>query len=144
MTDYFSLKNTNVKVEFKVVGDNFSPDIITERLGVYPTVSWLKNEPIPNREKLLRKTCLWSLCVGYEESINIMIQIEQVIKKLAKVRETLVILKKEFDLNYYIDVFINIENGEKPAINLDYTTIKFLHDIEAEFRMDMCIFDNDE
>lgn len=77
ITDYFSLKNTNVRIEFNIFGDDFSPDIITEKLGIIPTKTWLKNDPLPKRKEKLRKDCYWGLYIGYEESIDIMIQIEQ-------------------------------------------------------------------
>lgn len=112
-------------------------------MGIIPTKTWLKNDPLPKRKEKLRKDCYWGLYIGYEESIDIMIQIEQLKTMLAGKEEQLINLREDLNLIYRLEVVINIENNEKPAIILDYSTIDFLHRIHADFEIDLYVFNDD-
>lgn len=40
----FDLSSTNVMVEFRILGDSFDPDYITDCLAVVPSISWKKGD----------------------------------------------------------------------------------------------------
>lgn len=126
-------------VEFRVLGDDFLPDIITEKLSICPSKTWFKGDKISNREMFRQYSC-WMLNTGYIESLDVNEQIEEIILKLTDKQEILQEIKEEFDVAYRIDIVINIEKNEKPAIFLDTRIIDFTHSINTVIDFDLHIY----
>lgn len=133
------MENTNIKVEFRILGDDFPPEIITEKLSIKPNEVWIKGDKIKNKD-FHRKYSCWILSTGYEESLDINNQLKKIYNIIKIKKNKLRQLKKTYELDYQFDIIINIEKKEKPAIYLDLDIIKFANDIEAEFDFDLYIF----
>ncbi|MDT3427572.1 hypothetical protein J2Z22_003135 [Paenibacillus forsythiae] len=43
------MDNTNVKVQFNIIGEDFCPTEATDRLQVIPTKYWVKGDGIPGK-----------------------------------------------------------------------------------------------
>ncbi len=133
---------TQVMVEFRILGDDFNPDIFTSALSVEPTNSWKKGDEYINQTNLLsiKKSSCWTLSSGRENSLDMGKQIYQVLDKLIGKEEKLINLKSIYDIDYTIDVVIEVENGDTPAIYLESKSIKFANDIGATFDFDMYVY----
>ena len=132
------MDKTNVKVVFSIFGDGFDPNSITDTLLITPTRIWFKGDII--RGDLIRKETCWELATEYEESLDINDQIDQVKKLIQIQQEEIVKLIRQYNLECKLEVIINIENNEKPAIYLNKETVKFVYDLGAEIDIDLYIY----
>lgn len=134
------MNKTNIKVDFRVLGDEFEPKNITNKLLILPSFQWKKGERYTVRKKqFIKKYSCWGITTGYEESYDISIQILKIIDILSDKKRDLIELKKKYKLDYRIDAIINIENGETPGVYLDQNIIRFSNDIGADLDFDMYI-----
>ncbi|CAH2213577.1 DUF4279 domain-containing protein [Tepidibacter aestuarii] len=134
------MDKTNIKVDFRIVGDNFEPSDITSKLSLTPTSAWKKGDKFTRREKNLeKKYSCWRISTGYEESVDIVLQLNKIINILNDKKAILQDLKKVYSFDYRIDAVINIENGEAPALYIESEIIKFANDIGAELDFDLYI-----
>lgn len=133
------MDKTSVLVEFKIIGDEFEPEIINKVLQISPDKYWKKGEQIKNKNSIRNFSC-WSIKTGYEESIDINNQLVKIINKIKDKKNELVELKNQNKFYYKIQVVIKIENNEKPAIYLNRDIIGFLNDIKAELDFDLYIY----
>lgn len=133
------MDKTSVLVEFKIIGDEFEPEIITKVLQISPDKYWKKGERIKNRNSIRNFSC-WSIKTGYEESIDINNQLVKIINKIKDKKNELVELKNKNKFDYKIEVVIKIENNEKPAMYLNSDIIGFVNDIKAELNFDLYIY----
>jgi hypothetical protein len=137
----FSLDNTHVKVYFSILGDVFPIDVVTERLFLKPTESYYKGNVIRNEPFLLtRKETNWAYGTEYQESYDIMEQVNQVLVVLEERKEILIELSKEFEINYLFMIVICVRDGKGPAIYLDKRIVKFAGTINAEIHFDVYDF----
>lgn len=132
------MNNTNVKVEFRILGDDFEPDTITNKLVINPNEYWKIGDTIKNKN-FKRKYSCWSISTGYEESLDINEQLKKILLKISDKKDVLKEIRELLTLEYRLDIIINIEGNEKPAIYLDSETIEFANDIKAEFDFDLYI-----
>jgi hypothetical protein len=133
------MENTNVKLEFIIVGDDFDPEIITDKLLLTPSHYWKNGDKIKNKDKLRTYSC-WSIGTDYEESLDINNQLEKIISTLKTKKTELGELKKRYELDYRFEFVINVENNEKPAMSLNLDVIEFAYEIKAEFDFDLYVF----
>lgn len=134
------MDKTNVKVEFSIFGDGFDPNTITDTLQITPTRTWLKGDNI--KGDLFRKETCWELATEYEESLDINNQIKKIKNLIQDRKDEVVKLIRQNNLECKLEVVINIENNERPAMYINNETIKFIHDIGAEIDFDLYIYNN--
>lgn len=129
------MEKTNVRVDFRIMGDNYDIWDISNALKIEPTQFWSIGDDIRQTGKKREYTC-WILSTGYEETLDIntqLIKIEELfINKTILLKE----LKERNYLSYSIDVIIKIENEEVPAIYLETEIIQFAANIGARFDFD--------
>lgn len=70
-------------VYFSIFGDDFSVYEVTEKLSITPTQSYKKGDSIPNRSSnMVRKETSWGLATGYQVSLDVNNQLQQIIQRL--------------------------------------------------------------
>ncbi len=136
------MDKTQVMVEFRILGDEFEPEIFTSALLINPTSSWKKGENYINQNNMIvkKKFSCWTISSGREESLDIGEQLYKVINKLIGKESILVNLKEQYDIDYTIDVIVEIEDSLSPAVYLESKAIKFANDIGATFDFDLYVY----
>lgn len=134
-----SMDNTNVMVEFRISGDDYDPAVISNILAIQPSESWKKGDKIRNTIKE-REYTGWVMSTGYEESLDINIQLSKMINLLRTKEDCLLNIKDKYSLKYRFDIVINIEKQQVPAIYLDTDAISFSNKIGIEYDFDMYIY----
>ncbi|MBM7608779.1 hypothetical protein JOD29_002026 [Lysinibacillus composti] len=132
------MNKTQVNVYFSLYGDEFPIKEVTEKLKVIPTKTYKKGDLIPNRSKIrYRKETSWDLGTGYQNSLDVNKQLQEILGKLQN--KTLIIneIKDTYSLECKIFIVIKIENGNTPALYMDREIIKFASSIEAEIDVDL-------
>lgn len=132
------MDKTNIKVEFKITGDEFNPDAVTKHLQIEPSQHWKEGEQIKDKN-ILRKFSCWIFSTEYEESLDINNQIKKLIDVISVKKDELINFRKDHRIDYKIVIVINVENSEKPAIYLTSDIIEFANDIKAEIDFDLYI-----
>ncbi|EYE87733.1 hypothetical protein Q428_11940 [Fervidicella metallireducens AeB] len=133
------MNKTKVKVEFVIVGDEFNPGLVTEKLQINPNEYWVKGDDIKGRN-IKRKDSCWIIGTEYEESSDINNQIIKVLNKIQDKKSNLCELGEYFNLEYILLIIINIEENEKPAIYFENEVIQFMNDIKGKIDIDLYIF----
>ncbi|MDF2884616.1 MAG: hypothetical protein K0R54_5185 [Clostridiaceae bacterium] len=133
------MDKTNVMVEFIMSGDKLDSNGVTEKLKIKPSKSWKKGEDIEGR-KIKRIDNCWIINTNYKETYDINEQLFKIVKLLKDKKNILKELTNVYELEYFFEIVINVENNETPAIYFNKEFIKFTNDIEAEFEIDMYIY----
>ncbi|MCS1350906.1 DUF4279 domain-containing protein [Mechercharimyces sp. CAU 1602] len=130
------MNSTNIMVEFSVFGNGFSPDDITKRLSIKPSVTWKKGEKIADRN-IKRKETNWSVSTGYENSFDLNEQLGKIANLIGDRTSDLISLKEQYDLEFNFFIVIKIVDGRCPAIYLGKDIIELANEIKAEFDIDI-------
>lgn len=131
--------NSNVNVEFVIVGEYFDPDIFTRTLNLEPNDFWIKGDSVKNRN-IVRKDSCWSIETGYYESLDISDQINLMINTITGKKELIKKLKHEFKVKYLFLIIVNIEDDVKPVISFGTEIIEFANYIGATIEVAYYIY----
>ena len=137
-SNFRNLDETNVRSEFVVTGDWFSPEEFTQELQVIPDRICKKGEKIHGDKTW--EFNRWEIFTEYEESCDINEQLGEILCRLNDKRELLIKLKEKMDLDYVFDFVVNIENHEAPAIYFKQEFIDFCGDIGADIDVDTYVY----
>ncbi len=124
-------------IEFCIIGDEFNPQEITNKLSIEPTEYYLKGSR--SSYNIERKETCWSISTGYIDTLYIGELFDILLEKLIDVKEMIVELKKSLRLECKFFVVINIVQDNKPAIYLNKKIIEFADFVDAEIDFDLYI-----
>lgn len=124
-------------IYFGLFGDDFEPDVVTERLGIEPSRIMRKGDPIP-------KHTSWQLSTDkvVGEVVDVYEVAEPLIQRLEPKSEAIRSLVDELDLEAILQVVLWIstdENISTPAIGFDGGTIQFLSKVRGSIDVDTYI-----
>lgn len=136
--DVWYVNETNILVEFNIIGDDFDIDVVSEQLDIKPSYYYKKGDKIENRAIKRKETC-WSISSGYEISLDINNQLEKILSLIKCKRNMLKKLRERFQLDYSFSIVIRVEKNQSPAIYLEKEAIEFANDIKADFDFDLYI-----
>ncbi len=122
------------EVYFKLYGDDFDPNIISETIGLEPTRTRRKGEP-------RAKFSFWILSIGKVESeaIDVYEMASKLVKKIKPHKDKIIKAIKAHGLSAELQVVLWIPTDESistPAIGFETETIQFLSDIGASIDID--------
>lgn len=126
---------TRVKVSFIIESDRLEPDIISKEIGLIPTEFWRKGDIIKESRK--RKTGSWELSVGYEESLDISVQIDKLYNQIKGKTNSILNSKKAVDGIIVLSIVIEIENGQTPGIVIEEKISAFMAKIGGDIDIDI-------
>lgn len=129
------MNNTNVRVDFRIMGNKFDVQVISKELGILPTMTWNTGDFIRNTNRKRTYTA-WVFSTDVEETLDINTQLRKIEQNFYSKEDALCRLKKQYDLDFCIDIVIVIENESPPAIYLDSSIIHFASNIDARFDID--------
>ncbi|MFC4323234.1 DUF4279 domain-containing protein [Litchfieldia salsa] len=132
------MDKTQVMAYFSLFGDNFPIDMVTKKLEVTPTETYKKGDLIPNRSVArYRNETSWDLGTGYQDSLEVNDQLEQILYKLQGKTSLINEIKEEYSIECKFFIVIKIENGNTPTLYLNKDIVKFASGIEAEIDVDL-------
>lgn len=128
-----------IRTSFHIAGDDFSPEDITQQLGIIPDEIWYKGDQVKNL-KLIRKQTAWCLTSELETpSLNINDYIVPLIEVLYPKREILVSVCNGLGLYCEISCVIEIVN-QAPILHLDPDISGKIHDLNTHLDFDIYCF----
>ena len=122
------------EVYFRLWGEDFDPDDVTTLLGIEPTKTELKGDPIPRHTS-------WKLSGGKLESdvIDVYEMASALARKLAPVAENIIEAMKQHELQAVFQVVLWVTSDDSkptPAIGFEPNVISFLSTIGASIDVD--------
>ena len=132
------MKNTNIKAEFLIFSNELHPNIITEKLEINPTQSWVKGDDIKGKNHKKEDNC-WIISTEYEESLDINNQLSQLLVILQDQKEMLIEFKKKYDMKYIVEIVVKIRDEQTPAMYFERECITFINDIQAVIDIDLYV-----
>lgn len=141
------LEKTQVMAYFKLYADDFPLEMVTERLGIKPTESYKNGEiikKISETDYLTRSSSSWILSTGYQDSLDVGEQLEQVIERIRDKAAIINELRREYDLECGFVIVSIMNNGYTPGFHLDTSVIAFANSIKADFDIDLYAHPYDE
>lgn len=131
-------------VYFALTGDNFDPQIVTDKIGVTPTETWNKGDK-GKYKPTLDYSC-WKLSTDKgKEYVMVDSLVDEVIEQLFDKIEIINELKNQFDLNSVLEIVMYIDTNEEqstPALGHDLKTIEFLHRTQTKTDVDIYRFNS--
>lgn len=138
------MRKTNIYSEFRIMGDTFDPNLVTQTLRVHPTETWRNGDCVYNNQgkcTTLRQYTKW----GYKTATLETLYMDEPIQILQETFEdkvdSLLELKKQHNLSFSIDIVIEVENNEPPAMCLEGFVLVFSTALDARIDIDMYILD---
>ena len=131
-------------VYFALTGDNFDPQVVTERLGVFPTEKWKKGEKGKYKPTLDYSCWKFSTDKG-TEYLWVNKLVDEIINNLFDKIEIINELKKEFNLHSVLEIVMYIDTNEEestPALGHDLKTMEFLHRTQTVTDVDIYRFNS--
>lgn len=128
--------STTVRVEFVAVGDEFDPADITKGLGIFPDECWRKGDVIHDWA-IPKPDTAWCIVTGDEESLDVSVQVDAVLKRIESRKETLLCLRKRLKIEFLFLAVVKVSDGQTPALCFNTRFIHFMNDIGAELHIDL-------
>ena len=138
------MEKGNTSVYFALTGDNFDPEVVTERIGVIPTEKWNKGDKGQNKPILEYSCWKFSTDMG-KEYLIVDSLVDEVISKLFDKIEIINELKNQFNLDSVLEVVMYIDTNEEqstPALGHDLKTIEFLYRTQTKTDVDIYRFNS--
>lgn len=130
------MDKTNVKVEFTISGDYFDPDEVSRLLQIEPIELILRGS-VGNDRKIPSKKTSWTISTKKEESYDVDEQTQKVLSSILNEKNELREIKTKWYVSFILEIIVEVEIGEKPALHYTKNTIKFLGEIGAETYIDL-------
>jgi len=131
------IQNTNVMIEFWLIGDDFDVNTVTSLLQIEPTETRQKTD-FPMRQFAKVE---WSINTNYESSNAISDQFGKLLNQLHNKHKIINKIKKNYNLECGFNVVVNILNNEQPEMVLTREIINFASKVDAEICFDLYYFD---
>lgn len=134
------MAETKVKINLRVVGDSFDPDIITKLINIQPDIKWEKGDEYIKNGKLNQRTYSnWMITTGYCETLDV----DELMSSFScRFRDRIVELnscKKRFGLEYVCEVVVKIENAQPPSLYWNTNSLRLLDSIGADLDIDLYV-----
>ena len=122
------------KVYFGLFGNDFDPNEVTALLGIQPTKTAEKRNPIPKRAS-------WILSTGKIEAdiIDVYEMSSEIIEKLEPLKSQIIEAMNKYKLEAVLEVVLTVTSDDSkstPAIGFEVNVIKFLSDVGAFIDVD--------
>lgn len=122
------------EVYFALFADEFDPDEVTKIIGIEPTKTRRKGNPIP-------KHTSWVYSTGQveDEVVDVYEMSSSLIAKLAPHAEEIIKAKEKFCLEAVLEVVLTVtpdDSKSTPAIGFESEVIAFVHKVGATIDID--------
>ena len=127
-----------IRIEFHIIGENFSPEGFTKIINISPTRVWHVGDSV-TKTKLLRKKNAWCFSKKVnKESLDINDYISPIVDELLPKRKIISSFCASQDLYLEISCVIYIIN-QTPILHLDPALLTKLHKLNVDVDFDIIL-----
>lgn len=128
---------SEIRVYFLIRGFPGFPEALTAELGVQPTHTWRKGDPLQFGKGTYRDNG-WEINSGLGESTDLKTQVKNLLDRIAPVKEKFIEVSKKYSLD--LTCVIRSYGGDRPAIPFDREIIKELAVLNTSIDIDLYVF----
>lgn len=126
---------SRVKIDFNITGNEMSHEDVTDLIGIKPTQTWKKGDT--GKYKALLQYDLWCFTLGYEKTNDVNDLLERVFQTFDSKTEAIKKLSDECGYDVSIDIVIEMDKSNLPALYFSKKIIKFFNELGAEIDIDL-------
>jgi len=138
------MEKGNTYVYFALTGDNFDPQIVSERIGIVATEMWKKGDK--GKYKPVLQHSRWELSTDIgKEYIWVDRLVDEIIEQLFDKIDIINELKNQFNLESVLEIVMYIDTNDEqstPALGHDLKTIEFLYRTGTKTDVDIYRFNS--
>lgn len=127
-----------VLTSFRIIGDDFDPDLFTSALNLAPSCQWRKGDTRPplsaccsSQHGNIVGAC-WTLSTGAHLSWDAGLQLAQVVGLLQGKEDVLRQSGRDASVHYRLEIEVRIPEGASPGFVIDKRALAFARAIDAE------------
>ena len=129
------MHQTSIRVYLSVFGDSFDLTALTTLVGVAPTDTGIKGQPISDSVKTHKET-FWELSVGPIESLDLEEVYESLLRKLNSSERDIHQFVRANNLSAKFFMVIDIVDKKSPSIYLNRAFLNSVELLQAEVDID--------
>lgn len=129
------MDKTRVKASFIMEGEELNPEYVTQVLDLTPTKSWHKDEVYKENKK--RACGSWILSIDFEESYDIMNQMDKLCSYIEGREVKIKFIKDKYCGIIVVSIVVEVENQEVPGIIIKDKMSRLMANIEADIDIDI-------
>ncbi len=138
------IETGNSYVYFALIGDNFEPKELTDKLGINPTEAWKKGDK-GKYNPALSYSC-WKISTDKgKEYFDIDKLVDELVEKLNDKVERINELKEKYLLDSVLQIVMDIDTNPEqstPSLGHDLKTIDFLYQTRTKTDVDIYKFNS--
>jgi len=127
--------STEVKVVFFLSSEDLDPGMVTRVTKISPTSEWRKDDPT-KRNNLVRESGRWEISTGYQESLDVGVQLNLIYETIWGSKQHLKELIEKHKLYAKFDVVIKI-GAHTPAFFIGKEFLDLVHYFGAVIEVDL-------
>jgi hypothetical protein len=128
--------DSEVYAEFTLTGVDLNPDDVTSKVGIQPTKTWLKDDPISPKATIRYQQNGWTLRSHLEASDDLEEHFRVVLNQLNQGWQPLVELCSIYEAEFSGVIYTS---GDRPAIHFDKELLKAVLQLNAEIDVDLYV-----
>jgi len=128
--------NSKIQVSFTLTGVGFDPNTVSSVIGINPTKTWRFGEQIQNT-LLKTKHDGWSISTGKQISIDLNVQLHEILKVIKTHIPQIKKVIKDYKLNAEFACAIYIDGDNIPVLNFEKDVIKIICELDAAIDIDV-------
>ena len=139
------MEQTSFYTYMKLAGDDDFPlEEVTKRLQIEPTDAWRIGDKVRPNSPLERFYTCWLYKIGPATSLNVDDVLKPLYEQFHSKVDVINALKEQYHLSVQIDVVIEIEKGETPALTISPAMSQFASSIGADIDIDLYAYAYEE
>ncbi|MCQ4637781.1 DUF4279 domain-containing protein [Anaerovorax odorimutans] len=124
-----NMKNSTIQIDFKITGDDFSIEKISEKLELEPIYTCTMDKQQVGKR---RGNTVWIYGTGSEVTIDTSIQIKKIERILLPKVAVLCELKERYNLYFTFDIIIGIGHDAVPAVYFESPFTQLVAKLDAK------------
>lgn len=129
-----------IKVDFRIVGNDFSPDQVSVVSGLKPSKSFLKGDKISQTSSLKYKENIWILESSSDSSLDMESYFIDLQNKITPHIEKFEVICKKYYCEFSCSFYLQVGSEDSiPSVHLNREIISFIEKLNAEVDIDIYV-----
>ncbi len=128
--------HSEINARFMLKGD-FDPDEVSNRIGLEPTETWRRGDPVPHAPLLRRHSDLWLITSSKAPHASLREQVDDLLSVLVPHSDRIAREASNEKATLFISVYTY--GGDRPALGLDRQAVEWLGSVHADVDIDLYV-----
>ena len=131
---------TKLRAGFLLIGHGLDPELISDQIGLKPTLMWRQGQPRVPRSPLVHDSDGWAIRTDYEVTLDLQSHVRRILALVHPHAQEIRRLCDAHGLSAELECVVRIIGDEvqkAPAITFDSGTVRQLADLQADLDIDI-------